>query len=123
MFPAAEAGAEALAKCLVFNAVTAWRVLALDRYARDAPQTAVGEVLTADEQDVIATTMRTRQLLPLGERGRAPPPDIRSWVVWLRRMARFRRSQRRPRPGNKMLWRAYPAPQMIVQHKQALEAR
>ena len=31
--------ADALVKCLAFDAVTAWRVCSLDRYARDAPDT------------------------------------------------------------------------------------
>ena len=31
--------ADALVKCLAFDAVTAWRVFSLDRYARDAPDT------------------------------------------------------------------------------------
>ena len=45
--------ADTLVKCLAFDAITAWRVFALDRYARDAPATAVGDVLTEDEQEVI----------------------------------------------------------------------
>ena len=34
--------AEALVKCLAFDATTAWRVFSLDRYARDAPETPAG---------------------------------------------------------------------------------
>ena len=48
------------------------------------------------------------------ERGQAPPPDIRSWVVWLGRMAGFRPSQRRPLPGNEVLWRAFATLQTMV---------
>ena len=105
MFPAAEAEAEVPAKCLAFKAVTALRVLALDRCARGAPQTAVGEVLTADEQDITATTVQTPQQLPLGERKRAPPLDIRSWDVWLRRTEMFRPSHSEVGSVLAVLWR------------------
>ena len=62
--------ADALAKCLAFDAVTAWRVFSLDRYARDAPETPVEQVLSADERQVIGTLVRGQRLLPPGERGR-----------------------------------------------------
>ena len=38
--------ADALVKCLAFDAITAWQVCSLDRYARDAPETPAAEVLT-----------------------------------------------------------------------------
>ena len=99
--------ADALVKCLVFDAITAWRVFALDRYARDAPDTPVGEVLTAGEQEVIEEVVRKGQLLPPAERGQPAPADICSWVVWLARIVGFRPSKRRPLPGNEVLWRAF----------------
>ena len=40
--------AAALGKCLVFDAITAWRVFSLERYPRDAPDTPEQQVLTAD---------------------------------------------------------------------------
>ena len=66
--------ADALKKCLVFDAVTAWQVFSLARYARDAPDTPAEEVLTSDEREVIGTLVNKQQLLPPQERGRAPPP-------------------------------------------------
>ena len=110
--------ADALKKCLVFDAVTAWQVFSLARYARDAPDTPVEEVLTPDEREVIGTLVRKQQLLPPQERGRAPPPDIRTWVVWLARTAGFRPSRRRPLPGNEILWRAYSHVALIAHFQQ-----
>ena len=81
--------ADVLVKCLAFDAITAWRVFALDRYARDAPDTPVAEVLTEDEQEVIEEVVRKGRLLPPAERGKPSLADIRSWVLWLARMAGF----------------------------------
>ena len=61
--------AEALGKCLVFDAITAWRVFNLDRYARDAPDTLAEEVLTADEMAVIEGVTEAERLRPPRERG------------------------------------------------------
>ena len=94
--------ADALVKCLAFDAVTAWRVFSLDRYARDAPETPAEEVLTEDERQVIGTVVRAERLLPPAESGKPFPPDIRSWVVLLARMAGWRPSKRRPLPGNEV---------------------
>ena len=62
--------------------------------------------------------MRKGRLLPPAERGKPRPGDIRSWVVWLARMAGFRPSKRRPLPGNEVLWRAFVKMQTIVWYKQ-----
>ncbi len=87
--------ADALVKCLAFDAVTAWRVCSLDRYVRDAPDTPAAEVLTGDERQVIGAVVRAEGLLPPAERGKPFPPDIRSWVVLLARMAGWCPSKRR----------------------------
>ena len=114
--------ADALVKCLAFDAVTAWRVFSLDRYARDAPDTPADEVLTDDERQVIGLVVQAERLLPPAERGRPFPPDIRSWVVLLARMAGWRPSKRRPLPGNEVLWRAFVQLQMMVRVTQAARA-
>ncbi len=94
------------ATALAFDAITAWRVCSLDRYARDAPDTPADEVLTDDERQVIGTVVRAERLLPPAERGKPFPPDIRSWVVLLARMAGWHPSKRSPLPGNQVMWRA-----------------
>ena len=114
--------ADALVKCLAFDAVTAWRVFSLDRYARDAPDTPADEVLTDDERQVIGLVVQAERLLPPAERGRPFPPDIRSWVVLLARLAGWRPSKRRPLPGNEVLWRAFVQLQMMVRVTQAARA-
>ena len=110
--------ADALVKRLAFDAITAWRVFALDRYARDALATPVGEVLTEDEQEVIEEVVRKGRLLPSAERGQLRPGDIRIWVVWLACLAGFRPSKRRPLPSNEVLWRAFVKMKTIVWFKQ-----
>ena len=106
--------AQALGKCLVFDAITAWQVSSLARYAREAPDTPVEHVLSRAEMRAIAILVYEQQLLPPSERGRAPPGDIRTWVLLLARTAGFRPSKRRPLPGDAVLWRAYAALQRAV---------
>ncbi|MDE0103396.1 MAG: transposase [Bryobacterales bacterium] len=59
--------AEALGKCLAFDAITAWQTQSLGRYARDAP---AEQVLTQDERDLILALLREKRLLPPAERDR-----------------------------------------------------
>ena len=114
--------ADALVKCLAFDAVTAWRVCNLDRYARDAPETPAGEVLTEDERQVIGAVVRAERLQPPSERGKPFPPDIRGWVVLLARMAGWHPSKRSPLPGNQVMWRACVQLQTMVRAIQAARA-
>ena len=114
--------AAALEKCLAFDAITAWRVFSLDRYARDRPDTPADQVLTATEREVIARVVQAEGLLPPAERNRPPPPDIRSWVVMLARMTGWQPSRRRPLPGNEVLWRAYVQLQTMVRLLEAQRA-
>ena len=66
--------AEALQQCLAFDAVTAWRVFSLDRYARDEPETLAAEVLTEGEREVIGIVVRAERLLLPSERDRPFQP-------------------------------------------------
>ena len=108
-----------LAKCLAFDAIEAWRVFQLDRYARDAPDTPASEVLPAQERYVIDTLSSRGRLLPPRQRGRPPPGDIQSYVVRLARTVGFIPSKRRPLPGNEILWRAWLDLQRSVRMLQA----
>ena len=108
---------EALGKCLVFDAITAWRVFSLERYAPDAPAEAV---LTADEMAVIEGVTEAERLRPPQERSQPLGPDIRSWVVLLARMRGWRPKKRRELPGNEVLWKAYQPLQIMVRYRQSL---
>ena len=112
--------AAALGKCLVFDAITAWRVFSLDRYARGAPETPAAELLTADELAVIEEVTEAERLRPPRERGQPVGPDIRSWVMLLARMRGWRPKQHRELPGNEVLWKAYRQLQAMVRYRQAL---
>ncbi len=111
--------AAALGKCLVFDAITAWQVFSLQRYAREAPQTPAAAVLSADERAVVERVVVAERLLPPRERGQPLGPDIRTWVVLLARMAGWQPSKRHPLPGNEVLWRANVQLQMMVRLRQA----
>ena len=112
--------AAALGKCLVFDAITAWRVFSLERYARDAPETPAEQVLTADELAVIEEVTEAERLRPPRERGQPLGPGIRSWVVLLARMRGWRPKKHRELPGNEVLWKAYRQLQTMVRYRQAL---
>lgn len=114
--------ADALVKCLAFDAITAWRVCSLNRYARDAAATPAAEVLTDDERQVIGTVVRAERLLPPAERDKPFAPDIRSWVVLLARMAGWHPSKRSPLPGNQVMWRACVQLRTMVRLMQAARA-
>ena len=114
--------ADALVKCLAFDAVTAWRVFSLGRYARDEPARPAAEVLTEGERAVIEIVVRAERLLPPAERERPWPADIGNWVQLLGRMAGWRPSKRRRFPGNEVLWHAYVQMQGMVRFWQATRA-
>ena len=65
--------ADALVKCLAFDAITAWRVFSLDRYARDAPDTP-DEVLSADERQVIGAVVQAEDPAAAGRARAADSP-------------------------------------------------
>ena len=115
--------AESLQRCLAFDAVNAWRVFELQRYARDAPETPAPEVLSETEMEVIEDFVQGRRLLPASQRERPPPEDIRGWVVRLARIAGFRPWKRQPLPGNQVLWKAWKIVQICVLHEEARAAR
>lgn len=60
-------------KCLVFDAITAWRVFSLERYARDAPRTPAKEALAAAEMAVIGQVTDSERLRPSREERRRGP--------------------------------------------------
>lgn len=69
------AEADAQVKRLAIGAITAWRVLVLDRNARDAPATLIGEVLAEDEREAVEDLVRKKRLMPSTERRNPRPRD------------------------------------------------
>ena len=92
--------ADSLQRCLAFDAVNAWRVFELQRYAREEPETPAREVLSETEMEVIENLVQFRRVLPPAQRERPPPEEIRGWVVRLARLAGFRPWKRQPLPGD-----------------------
>lgn len=109
--------------CLEFDAVTAWRTFSLGRCAKDEQEASSSEVPTGDEQEVIGIVVRGKRLLSPAERNRSFPPDIRSWVVLLARIAGWQPSIRCPVPGNEGSWRAYLQVQTTARVTQAVRVR
>ena len=115
--------ADSLRRCLAFDAVSAWRVFEVQRYARDAPGTPAREVLSEIEMEVIEDFVQFRRVLPPSQRGRPPPEDIRGWAVRLARIAGFRPWKGQPLPGSQVLWKAWQIVQIGVLREQARAAR
>ena len=96
--------ADDLRKCLAFDAVTAWRVMDLERRARDTPDMPALKMFSEHEIKVLYVWLKHRRVI------RAPletPPDIRTFVVDLARLAGFRPSKRQPLPGTEKIWQAW----------------
>lgn len=115
--------ADSLQRCLAFDAVNAWRVFELQRYAREEPERPAREVLSEVEMEVIEDLVQYRRVLPPAQRERPPPEDIRGWVVRLARLAGFRPWKRQPLPGNQVLWKAWKMVQICVMLAEARAAR
>ncbi len=96
--------ADDLRRCLAFDAVTAWRVMELERRARDTPDMPAAEMFSEHDVKVLYTLLRHYGVI------RAPPdaaPDIRTLVVDLARLAGFIPSTRQPLPGTQKLWEGW----------------
>jgi len=98
---------KALAKCLAFDAVCAWRTFDLGRAARETPQAPARRFLSLSEMAAIRAVSEAELILPPAERGRTPPEDIHWWVLRLAGLAGFHPSNRRPLPGNEKMWQAH----------------
>ncbi len=95
--------ADDLRKCLAFDAVTAWRVMDLERRARDTPSMPALKMFSQHEIKVLYAWLKHRRVIP------APPeepPNIRTFVIDLARLGGFRPSKRQPLPGTEKIWQA-----------------
>ena len=73
---------DALVKCLAFDAITAWRVFSLDRYARDAPDTPARGA-DRDERQVIGRWCGPRGCCrPPSAGGRFRRTSAVGWCCW-----------------------------------------
>ena len=110
-------------KCLAFESVTARRVLSLDRYARDEPESPAAEAPKDRDREVIDIVVRGERLLLPAERDRPFPPDIRSWVVLLARIAGWQPSIGCPLPRHEVLWWTYLQLQTMLRVTRAARVR
>ncbi len=91
-----------LVKCLAFDAITAWRVFALPRLARSAPDELARRVVDPEEIESCQILLRDRyRTRPLP----APPGlTVREYAVQVGKLAGFLPTRRPPFPGTKLLW-------------------
>ncbi len=98
--------ADDLRKCLAFDAVTACRVFDLERRARDTPDMPADRVVGKDRIASLHVLLETLGLA----RARPPPekpPDIRTVVIDIARLAGFQPRKSQPLPGTQVLWKGY----------------
>ena len=96
--------ADDLRRCLAFDAITAWRVMDLERRARDTPDRPAAEMFSEREIDALYILLQHYHVI------RAPPdtaPNIRSFVIDLARLVGFIPSRRQPLPGTQKLWEGW----------------
>ncbi len=98
--------ADDLRKCLAFDAVTASRVMSIERLARSMPDAPARTVVLLDEIKVPAVHMSKPN-----HRSQRGPPDpnqtIASFAVNTARLAGFIPRKRQPLPGTKNLREGY----------------
>ena len=98
--------ADDLRKCLAFDAITACHVFDLQRMARDKPDTPADRVVADDEIVILYV-----RLIAYGiHRARSPPekpPDIRTFVIDIAKLAGFHPRKSQPLPGTALLWKGY----------------
>ena len=111
--------AESLRRSLVSDAVTARRVIQLQRYAREAAETPADEVFSAAEMTAIESILQVGRLLSSSWRERRPLEDIGAWVVCTARIAGLRPWGRQPLPGSRVLWRAWMTVEACVRFDRA----
>ena len=97
--------ADDLRKCLVFDAITACRVMSIERLARSEPDTPASRIVHRDEIAVLNIYMTGKQRTPRGPPG--SEPTIEAFAIDTARVAGFIPKKRQPRPGTEKLWQGY----------------
>ena len=113
--------ADDLLKCMAFDAITAWRVLDLQRLAKYEPDRLASEIIDEDEikiQRVLLSQIHHRYDI-------RPPPDltIRQYVVDVGRLAGFNPTKKQPIPGTKKLWQGEKDLKYAVRTYEAMNQR
>ncbi len=106
--------ADDLRKCLAFDAITACRVMTVERLARSAPDTPASHIVHRDEITVLNIYKVSRQRTPRGPPD--PEPTIAAFAVDVARLAGFIPRKRQPLPGTEKLWQGYKLLLAFVEH-------
>ena len=113
--------ADDLLKCMAFDAITAWRVLDLQRLAKYDAQRLASEFIDKDEikvQRVLLNNIHRRYDI-------RPPPDltIRQFVIDVGTLAGFRPTKKQQVPGTKKLWQGEKELKNAVRTYEAMNER
>ena len=102
--------ADDLRKCLAFDAITACRVLHLQRLARDRPDAPATDFVSEDGGCILYVRLLELQVI----RARPPPgrTTIREFVICVAGLAGFHPRKAQPLPGGRKLWEGY----VILKH-------
>ncbi len=89
-------------KCLAFDAITACRVMTIERLARSEPDTPASRIVHRDEITALNIYKTSKQ-----RKQRAPPdsePTIEAFAIDSARVTGFIPRKRQPLPGTEKLW-------------------
>ena len=91
-----------LLKCMAFDAISSWRVLDLQRLAKNEPDRPAISII--DEVEIKVQRVLLHHIDHRVEI--CPPPDltIRQYVVDVGRLAGFSPTKKQPVPGTKKIW-------------------
>ena len=105
--------ADDLRKCLAFDAVTAWRVMDLERRARDTPHMPALNMFSEHEINVLYVWLKHRRVIPRSTRHAPGYPNLRGRP---RSPRRIPSQQAATAPRNQEIWQAWRS------HKEGLDA-
>ena len=97
--------ADDLRKCLAFDAITACRVMTIERFARSEPDIPARHIV--DEDEITVLNAHTADNQPTSRGPPDPDPTIEAFAVDVARLAGFIPKKRQPLPGTEKLWQGY----------------
>ncbi len=98
---------EALRKCLVLDALSAWLTFDLCRAARVDTSATASDYLSSAEMLAIRAVSEEERILPRQLQSVEPPEDVLWWVSRMAGLAGFHPCKGRPLPGNEKLRQAW----------------
>ena len=89
----------------------------------ERPAAPAAESFSPVEIRVLNELLNAERILPAALRDRPPPPEMRTTVVNLARVAGFRPTKRQALPSDAMVWKAWQVIKPVVRWEEARIAR